>query len=247
MRRPHCVPSAASISLVALSFISLVALAGGQQAPPKPDGLVRSELSLGGRTATLTYSPDLGASDAANAPVLSAAPAAGARVRVARLDTTGQLRIGTVDVPGPDPTVQPPGPARYELWLASASDGWQLQIVSGSGLVGSVEGSGLPREVLSPPASRFVAALVPEAGAAGRLKLGWGGYEAATPVQFVNPQRRRKRHHQPHARRGYERALARPAARAAQRNSLRARERPARQRLVPADVREGRTAARQHR
>jgi Protein of unknown function (DUF2911) len=193
MRRcPRRLSSQASISLVAIAFAGLVLPAATQQAPPGTDGLVRSELSLGGRTATLAYSSELHASDPAHEPLLSAATT-DVRVRVAELYTTGDLRIGAVDVPGPDaaarPTPQGPAAAGYELWLATASGGWRLEIVSGDRVIGAADT--LARAPLTPAAPRFVAALVPEAGAAGRIALRWGGYQASAPVQFLNPLRRR--------------------------------------------------------
>jgi hypothetical protein len=190
--RPRRVSSGASVSLVAIALASLVFPAATQQAPPGTDGLVRSELSLGGRTATLAYSAELQASDPAHEPLLSAATT-DARVRVAQLYTTGDLRIGEVDVPGPDPaaraTPQGPASAGYELWLVTASGGWRLEIASGDRVIGAA--ATLVRGPLAPAAPRFVAALVPEAGAAARMVLSWGGYQASAPVQFLNPLRRR--------------------------------------------------------
>ena len=83
-------------------LLGLVAEVATEQAPPtKPTGLLRSELALGGQTAFLEYSPDLKATDPAHKVLLSATVgSATARVRVAQLETTGSLRIGSLSVVG---------------------------------------------------------------------------------------------------------------------------------------------------
>lgn len=183
-------------------LLGLVAEVVTEQAPPAQpagDGLLRSELSLGGRTATLAYAPDLKASDPAHKGLLSATTGSDtARVRVGQLITTGALRIDTVDLGRVDPAGTPPGPApirpdlagvRYDLWLEAANNGWQIQVTDAAkAIVGQIP---LSRQAATPAASNFVAALIPEDGAVGRLVLRWGDYQATTDVRFTNPSRRR--------------------------------------------------------
>jgi hypothetical protein len=106
-----------------------VGLADGQGPKPAPvaDGLLRSELSLLGRTATVAYS-SLRADDAVHREILAEAPgSASARVRVGQLITTGALRIGTDEIGKPAAKPDPAG-IRYDLWLAATNEGWQLQV-----------------------------------------------------------------------------------------------------------------------
>lgn len=165
------------------------------------DGFLRSELSLGGRTATFAYLPSLAAGDAAHAPLLAASlEAGGARARVGYLETTGPLQIGAVSLgqrasgastagtpPGSSPASPPP--LRYELWLHSGDQGWQLEITDNANLaLGRVA---LPRQSASSLSPTLTAALVPENSTTGRLMLHWGGYRASADVTFPNPTRRR--------------------------------------------------------
>ena len=193
-------------------FVGLITGVATYQAPPgerKSDGLLRSELSLGGRTAILAYAPDLKASDPANKALLSA-PSSSARVRLGELETTGALRIGPVDL-GPPPSTQMPAsdtarpksertqppfdpsqglPAiRYELWLESTNDGWRIQAADAhQTVVGNIP---LARRPATTAAPTLLAALIPEDRTLGRLVLRWGEHEATTDVQFTNPSRRR--------------------------------------------------------
>jgi hypothetical protein len=195
-----------SVSVFLLGVIVGVAAEQAPLAQPTGDGLLRSELALGGRTAILAYPPDLKATDPAHKALLSAGTgAATARVRVGQLETTGSLRIGTVelrrDTPGgPQPAgagAQGPAAAgtpapvavRYDLWLEGANNGWQLQVTDANkALVGQIP---LAREMAAPASPTFVAALIPEDVTIGRLVLRWGDYQATSDVQFTNPSRRR--------------------------------------------------------
>lgn len=176
--------------------LSLIAGVAAGQAPVKPaqpsaDGLLHSEVSLVAKTATVTYDPALKANDAAHRGVLSAtAGSPNTRVRVAQLQTTGSLRIGTLAVGKLDPAG-----IRYDLWLKGVNDGWELEVTDvakpgapePSTVVGQVALSRQAGPVASPT---FVAALVPENGNTARLVLRWGPYEATTDVQFTDPPRR---------------------------------------------------------
>ena len=201
-------PAQHRLQTVAVSVFLLILIAGvaTEQAPlgqPKGDGLLRSELSLGGRTATLAYAPDLKASDAVHKGLLSATTgAASARVRVGQLDTTGSLRVASIDLAGPPQQLQTPagsqstvapgqGPAaiQYDLWLEGANNGWQLQVTDADkGIVGQIP---LSRQAAAPASPNLVAALIPEDSIVGRLVLRWGDYQATADVLFTNPSRRR--------------------------------------------------------
>jgi hypothetical protein len=193
---------------VTVFVLHLVVGVGGDQAPPSPpaaDGLLRSELALGGRTAILAYAPDLKAADPAHTGLLAATPGS-ARVRVGQLETTGSLRIGTVELKTPAPPAvsspapgsappaaapSSPGPVavRYDLWLESAASGWQLQVTDvNKAVVGQIP---LTREAAAAASPTLVAALIPEDITVGHLVLRWGGYQAMADVQFTNPARRR--------------------------------------------------------
>src|ERR1700681_4561792 len=98
MSVPSHHPMALGISVYLLGLMAAIVVG---QAPPGEvgDGLLRSELALGGRTAVLAYAPDLKASDPAHKALLSASEASGsARVRLGQLDTTGGLRIGAIEL-----------------------------------------------------------------------------------------------------------------------------------------------------
>ncbi len=180
-------------------------VATNQTAPPQrsADESLRSELSLGGRTAAISYAIDLKASDPAYKTLISnVAGSPPARVRIGQLETTGALRIGTIDLPAPParapaaaagatPTVgsQEPPVARYGVWLTSAPNGWQMEITDpAEAVLGQVA---LNRQPGASPAPILVAALVAENISLGRLVLRWGGYEAAADVQYTNPSRSR--------------------------------------------------------
>ena len=198
------VPRNHRLHTLAVSVFLSILIAGvaTEQAPPgqpKGDGLLRSELSLGGRTATLAYSPDLKANDAAHKGLLSPTTgSAPARVRVGQLDTTGSLRIGTINLAGPQQVEVPAdaqtpgkGPAgvQYHLWLEGAGTGWQLQITGADNVVaGQLP---LSRQPAAPASPNLVAALIPEDSTVGRLVLRWGDYQATADVQFSDPSRRR--------------------------------------------------------
>lgn len=198
--RPHRLGVVAAAAVAACA--TLVAAEQTESGRQPSDGLVRSELSLGGRTATLAFTPTLGVNDAAHAALLSATPRAGSgRVRIGHLEATGALRIGPVDLGprAPDASAKPPSEAaaapsgpvasRHDLWLEGAADGWQLQVLnSANAVVGQVP---LQRHSATPASSTLVASLVPEDTASSRLVLRWGGYVATTDVTFVNPLRRR--------------------------------------------------------
>ena len=72
-----------SLSVCLVGVSTAVATTQAQPGSPSGDGLLRSELSLGGRTATITYAPDLKANDPAHKALMSnAAGSPHGRVRV---------------------------------------------------------------------------------------------------------------------------------------------------------------------
>ncbi|MBM3773233.1 MAG: DUF2911 domain-containing protein [Acidimicrobiia bacterium] len=187
----------AGILALATTFVGAQAPSGRFAPRVAADGLVRSELSLGGRTAILAYTPSLSASDAAHVPLLSASPTVGGgRVRIGHLDTTGPLQIGTVSLGqgagGAAPAGTSPSPApplRYDLWLEGADQGWHLHITdSANASLGQVE---LPRQPAPSSSPMLIGALVPENATSGRLTINWGGYRSAAEITFPNPTRRR--------------------------------------------------------
>jgi hypothetical protein len=144
------------------------------------DGLVRSELSLGGYTTTLFYSPTLAADDPAHRAVLSVG-AANARVRVAALETNSPLQIGSMTL-GP----QGRGTVRHDLWLKASSGGWTLEATeSGGAPIGE---TAIARQA-APAMPHFSAALVPELGNTARLMLRWGTHQGTADVTVTAPPR----------------------------------------------------------
>lgn len=183
-----------------VGIMLLIAAVTAQQKPVAKagDGQLHSELSLGGRTASLAVPQDLKATDASYAPLLASEPASGsARVQVGKLDTIGTLKIGSLVLEGPSrpsapeagaPTVLPE-PVRYNLWLESASAGWSLQAVDSKGV--EVGRLALAREPGPSPSRNLIAALLPDDRTSGRLLLKWGPYQAKTDIAFTAPSRRR--------------------------------------------------------
>jgi hypothetical protein len=162
-----------------------------------PDGLLRSELSLVGRTASVSVTPALRASDPAHQSLFAAAGADGGRVRIGQLRTTGTLQFGTISVGKIDPAG-----VRYDLWLAGTRDGWQLEITdtastpTASTPAGTETPSAPARIALTRRASAvavpaLVAAMLPASRDTGRLVLKWGEFTADTELQFTEPTNRR--------------------------------------------------------
>ena len=164
--------------------------------------LVQTELSIGGRTIKLTYALGLRADDPANRAVLSMGPS-DTKVRVARLETRGAVRLGTVDL-GSDvlDRLRPELPdayysqvSTYDLWVESTDAGWEIQVTGlsdsdeAAGVVGQVVMARHDAEVVSPT---FVGALFPTDELTGKLVVRWGEYEAATVMEVAPPLRRRQ-------------------------------------------------------
>ena len=180
----------------ALCLLAFGASIGSEQAArpagTAPDGLLRSELSLVGRTASVSVTPGLRASDPAYQSLFAAGDlAGGGRARIGQLRTTGALQFGTVAVGKNDAAG-----VRYDLWLEGMRDGWQLEIVDASAPTGTETAAAPAKIVLArhpnPVASpTLVAALLPATRDTGRLVLKWGEFTADSELQFAEPTQRR--------------------------------------------------------
>jgi hypothetical protein len=171
----------------AASVFGLV-LAGtaiAQQPPAKPavkaDGLLHTELSLLGRTASVSFAPDLRASDPAHRGVF-ASPGEG-RVRVGQLQTNGALRIADVAVGKPGAS-----PLRFDLSIEATGGAWQLEIAAADPPGSSLGKVALARQRSTVPAPTLIAALVPVTRDTAHLVLTWGEMRATAPMQFVEAQ-----------------------------------------------------------
>jgi hypothetical protein len=162
-------------------FVAAAMIAAGSVSPgaQSADLLLKSELSLGGYTATVSFSPTLSPEELSPNP-------ADAGVRVGAIEANAALRIGTVSLARPER-----GTSRHDLWLKTAGDGWSLE-------VRQPETSGeRPAPIGETPLVRHPAprtpnlamALVPELGSTGRLVVRWAEYEAATDVAITAPPR----------------------------------------------------------
>src|SRR5687768_7744881 len=109
---------AIAASVVVLGLAVGASAQAPAKAPVKADGLLHTELSLLGRTASISFAPDLHASDPAHRNVF-ASPAQG-RVRLGQLQTNGALRLGNVSVGKPGAT-----PLRFDLCVEGTPEGWQ--------------------------------------------------------------------------------------------------------------------------
>jgi hypothetical protein len=168
----------------------------GLVAPVAAAGQVRTEMSLTGVTVGITYEAALGEDDAANRAVATPANDR-ARVRVGRLDSTGQVKVGDVTLGGvgagaraaqpaePQATPQTPapqaGPQTYDVWLEAASGGWALSFARVTDPATEVGRVPLTRQPSS-AAPRFIASLVPVGGTKGRLIVRWGRSEGSSDV-----------------------------------------------------------------
>jgi hypothetical protein len=177
-------------------IVALGANLGSQQPAGKaataPDGLMRSELSLVGRTASVAVTPDLRASDPAYESLFAAGgPRSGGRVRIGQFSTTGALTFGTVSVGKTNPAG-----VRYDLWLEGAPDGWQLEFIDSPPPTDAQTAAAparivLPRSQSAAATPTLIAAFLPASRETGRFVLRWGGFTAESAVQFMAPLDRR--------------------------------------------------------
>jgi hypothetical protein len=125
-------------------------------------------------TIGLVYDAALNENDAANRAVAAPAGDAQSRVRVATLDTNGQLKFGDVSVGSAIPP-----PQSFEVWLEAVNGEWQLRLARTTDPTSEIVRVVLPRRTSS-PSPRFVASLMPVGGTRGRLVIRWGRSEATT-------------------------------------------------------------------
>ena len=170
---------AIAASVVALSL----AVGASAQAPSKAveaDGLLHTELSLLGRTASISFAPDLRADDHR---ILFAAPGHG-HIRLGQLQTNGILRFGTISVGKPGAS-----PLRFDLSIEATSDGWQLDIAAADAPDSTSLGKvALSRQPGAGTAPTLAVALVPVARDAAQFVLTWGQVKATAPVLFQDVQ-----------------------------------------------------------
>ena len=176
-------------TLAASVFALALAVATSAQGPAKPqakaDGLIHTELSLLGRTASVSFAPDLQASNPSHSGLFSFGSQTSARVRIGGLQTNGVLRIGDLSIGKPAAA-----PLQFELFLEMAGGGsWQLDVVSAaSDVQGSVGTILLSRERSAVESPTLSAALVPVARDTAQLVLTWNYLKATAGIQFQEVQ-----------------------------------------------------------
>jgi hypothetical protein len=144
------------------------------------DRVLRSELSLGGYTATLSFQPALSADDPAHRALLTSPSPDTARVRVGAIEANAALRIGTVAVARAES-----GNSRHDLWLKGAGADWILELTQAESPVGEIP---LVRRAAT-RSPTLTMALVPELGSTGRLFVRWGEFAAAVDLVITAPPR----------------------------------------------------------
>ena len=171
-------------ALAAGFFALVLAAAASAQAPAKPavkaDGLLHTELSLIGRTASISFAPDLRASDPANRNLFTSS----GRVRLGELQTTGVLRFGDVSIGKPSVA-----PLRFDLFLEAAREGWTLDVAAADGASSSSVGKvALSRQPGAEASPTLVVALAPVARDTAQLVVTWGEVRATAGVQYQEVQ-----------------------------------------------------------
>jgi hypothetical protein len=175
-------------TLAASVFALALAVATSAQAPAKPqakaDGLIHTELSLLGRTASVSFIPDLQARAPEHQGIFRVGSQTSGRVRIGELQTNGTLRLGDVSIGKPGAT-----PLRFDLFLETAGDGgWQLDVApaasAGTDSPISAGKIALMREPSAVESPTLVAALVPVARNSAQLVLTWNYLKATAGMQF---------------------------------------------------------------
>ena len=160
------------------------AIGTAAQSPVKPaakaDGLLHSELSLLGRTASISYAPDVRPPSAGQAGPL----------RIGELQTNGTIRFGNLSIGKPMGGLTS---LRFDLLLEPTSDGWQLDITGPETPGSATKPASLGKVALSRQKSAAAsptlsAALVPVARDSALLVLKWGDVTATAGVQFQEVQ-----------------------------------------------------------
>jgi hypothetical protein len=172
--------------VAAALVVALVAGGAASSGAQSSDGVLRSELSLGGYTATVTSLPALRADDPAHRTLFSSSGPGDARVRVGTVEANAAVRVGAVTIERPER-----GNSRHELWLKAVAGGWTLEIVppaSSGDRPAPVGETALVRESAA-SSPNLTMALVPELGSTARLLLRWGAFKAAADVVITAPPR----------------------------------------------------------
>jgi hypothetical protein len=172
--------------LVAVAVVApLLATGGTTSSAQSADGLLRSELSLGGYTTTLSFPSALSADDPLHRALFSSTPT-GARVRVGTIEANAAVRVGSVSLARPEQ-----GASRHDLWLKATGSSWTLEITQpeSPGVRPDAVGElSLVRDSAT-RSPNLTMALVPELGSTARLVLRWGAFEAATDLVVTAPPR----------------------------------------------------------
>jgi hypothetical protein len=171
------------LSLTAAGATTAQSPASGQT---PADGLLRSELSLGGYTTTISFPPALSADDPAHRALLSSPTSSTARVRVGTIEANAGLRIGSIELARPER-----GNSRYDLWLKGADNAWALEVTQPASTDERPVSIGEIALARTPAATspNLTIALVPEGGSSARLLLRWGAFAAAGDFAITAPPR----------------------------------------------------------
>ena len=179
---------ASTVGVCAIGLAAALSAQAPAKPPVKPDGLIHTELSLLGRTASVLFAPDLRANDPANRSLFAGGSQASGRVRIGELQTNSALKFGDVSVGKPGLTS-----FKYDLFLEATGDAWQLAAAPAgaaadsdtSGTTGKIA---LSRERAAVAAPTLLAALVPVTRDTAQLTLTWGDVKATAGLQFQELQ-----------------------------------------------------------
>ena len=179
---------AITVGVCATGFAVALSAQAPAKPPVKPDGLIHTELSLLGRTASVLFTPDLRANDPAHRMLFASAGQTSGRVRLGELQTNSALKFGDVSVGKPGLTS-----FRYDLFLEATGDAWQLAAApagaaADSGTSDSIGKIALSRERAVVAAPTLLAALVPIGRDTAQLILTWGDVKATAGLQFQEVQ-----------------------------------------------------------
>ena len=172
--------------VAAVVVVPLIVAGGTSFSAQAADRLLKSELSLGGYTATVSFLPALSADDPAHQELVSSPGTSDARVRIGAIEANAALRIGSVELPRSEGSN-----SRHDLWLKGAGADWGLELTRAESTserpvaVGEVL---LVRKAAA-KSPHLTLALVPELGSTGRLLVRWGEFAAASDVVVTAPPR----------------------------------------------------------
>ena len=179
---------ATTAGVCAIAFAVAISAQSPAKPAAKPDGLIHTELSLLGRTASVLFAPDLRANDPTHRTLFASGGQTSGRVRIGELQTNATLKFGDVSVGKPGLTS-----FKYDLFLEATGDAWQLATApagaaADSGTSGSTGKIALSRERAAVAAPTLLAALVPVGRDTAQLILTWGDVKATAGLQFQELQ-----------------------------------------------------------